>query len=368
MLAYPLPSLSVAQGKKFQFALVDLVTQHFSGQEVLSLGDLGVVTGTNKPGRTLKVEQVIAEFFQAESAILVQGAGTAAIRWGLYSMVKPGQTLLLHNGPVYQTTGVTIQSMGINTVVADFNDWPQVLTVLEKNQIDGVLVQHSRQQLADSYDLVQVIEGIKKYNALLPILVDDNYAVMKTPAIGVQCGADLSAFSLFKLLGPEGVGCVLGKKEYIAAIQAANSSGGSQIQGHLAMEALRGLVYAPVACAIQAEVNEELLVRLNSGEVPGIREGVLANAQSKVILVVLEKPISKEVIAAAAKLGAAPYPVGAESKYEFVPMIYRASQTLLASKPEFADVMIRVNPMRCGADTVIRILREAIARVVKKRE
>jgi hypothetical protein len=36
-------------------------------------------------------------------------------------------------------------------------------------------------------------------------VTDDNYAVMKVPRIGCQCGADLSCFSLFKLLGPGGV-------------------------------------------------------------------------------------------------------------------------------------------------------------------
>lgn len=368
MQAYPLPSLSVAEAKQFQFALVDLVTQNFSGQEVLTLGDLGIVTGENKPISTLKVERIIADFFQAEKAILVQGAGTAAIRWGLYSMMKPGQTLLVHDAPMYPTTAVTIQSMGIQTVTADFNDWPKVLAVLENNQIDGVVVQHSRQQFHDSYYLAAVIAGIKRYDSQLPILVDDNYAVMKVAEVGVQCGADLSAFSLFKLLGPEGVGCVVGKKDYIEVIQSANSSGGSQIQGHLAMEALRGLLYAPVACAIQAEVSAEIVGRLCGGEVPGIREAFLANSQSKVVMIVLENPIGKEVIAAAATLGAAPYPVGAESKYEFVPMVYRVSQTLLATDPGLIDVMIRVNPMRAGADTVIRILRQAIARVVKKRE
>ena len=38
------------------------------------------------------------------------------------------------------------------------------------------------------------------------------------------------------------------------------------------MDALRGLIYAPVSLAIQSEVNEELVRRLNAGEIPGARK------------------------------------------------------------------------------------------------
>ena len=69
----------------------------------------------------------------------------------------------------------------------------------------------------------------------------------------VECGADLSAFSMFKLLGPEGIGCVVGKKRYIEKIVAANYSGGGQVQGHEALACLRGMIYAPVALAIHRQ-------------------------------------------------------------------------------------------------------------------
>jgi selenocysteine lyase/cysteine desulfurase len=46
----------------------------------------------------------------------------------------------------------------------------------------------------------------------MPIVVDDNYTLFKTPRIGVQLGADISTFSGFKVLGPEGIGVVAGKK------------------------------------------------------------------------------------------------------------------------------------------------------------
>ena len=140
-------------------------------------------------------------------------------------------------------------------------------------------------------------------------------------------------------------------------------SGGSQTQGHEALDVLRGMVYAPVALAIQAQVNEECVQRLNGGELKSVKKAFLANAQSKVLLVEFHEEIAKAVLREAQKLGAAPNPVGAESKYEVVPMFYRVSGTFLAADPTLENRMIRINPMRAGADTVLRILQEAIERV-----
>ena len=87
---------------------------------------------------------------------------------------------------------------------------------------------------------------------------------------------------------------MIGSKELIDRIYKMQYSGGSQVQGHEAMEALRGLIYAPVALAIQSEVNEELVRRLNAGEVPHVRQAFLANAQSKVLLVEFDQEIGRK--------------------------------------------------------------------------
>jgi cystathionine beta-lyase/cystathionine gamma-synthase len=364
MNTYPLESITIEEAKKLQFKLIDAVTRYFKGSEILTLGDLGVVKGLNKPSTTLKVEQVLADFFGQEAAVLVRGAGTAAIRWGMYSMLKAGSTILVHDAPIYPTTEVTIDSMGLKVVRTDFNNREEIIKVIRENHIDGVLVQYTRQRIEDSYDMAEVIGSMRETLGEVPIITDDNYAVMKVKNIGVQYGADLTAFSMFKLLGPEGIGCVVGQKKYIDKIIKSNYSGGGQVQGHEALEALRGLVYAPVALAIQAEVNSELVKRLNAGELKGVKKAFLANAQSKVLLVELEKPIAEKVIEEAEKLGAAPNPVGAESKYEFVPMFYRVSGTFRAADKSLESRMIRINPMRSGADTVIRILKQALEKTV----
>ncbi|MCU6288661.1 aminotransferase, partial [Escherichia coli] len=225
----------------------------------------------------------------------------------------------------------------------------------------AALVQHTRQQPQDSYVLADVLATLRA--AGVPALTDDNYAVMKVARIGCECGANVSTFSCFKLFGPEGVGAVVGDADVINRIRATLYSGGSQIQGAQALEVLRGLVFAPVMHAVQAGVSERLLALLNGGAVPEVKSAVIANAQSKVLIVEFHQPIAARVLEEAQKRGALPYPVGAESKYEIPPLFYRLSGTFRQANPQSEHCAIRINPNRSGEETVLRILRESIASI-----
>ncbi|EFH6483223.1 hypothetical protein GNW40_08910 [Escherichia coli] len=225
----------------------------------------------------------------------------------------------------------------------------------------AALMQHTRQQPQDSYVLADVLATLRA--AGVPALTDDNYAVMKVARIGCECGANVSTFSCFKLFGPEGVGAVVGDADVINRIRATLYSGGSQIQGAQALEVLRGLVFAPVMHAVQAGVSERLLALLNGGAVPEVKSAVIANAQSKVLIVEFHQPIAARVLEEAQKRGALPYPVGAESKYEIPPLFYRLSGTFRQANPQSEHCAIRINPNRSGEETVLRILRESIASI-----
>ena len=358
MITFPLESMSIDAAKNRQFSLVDAICRIFSGTEILSLGNLGLMPGLNQPDTTRKVERVLADFFNAQDAVLVWGAGTGAIRSALAAVLEPGSSLLVHDAPIYPTTIVTIKEMGITPIAADYNNLNSV-SCESYAFANAALVQLTRQKPNDKYSAAQLIPAIKQY-LNVPVVTDDNYAVMKIPEIGVEMGADLSTFSFFKLLGPEGIGCVVGKAEYTDCIRKKQYSGGCQIQGHMALQALRMLVYTPVALAIQAEVGEELVGRLKGGEVKGVGDAFLCNAQSKVLLVELEKDNAKQVLSIAQKFGALPYPVGSESIYEIAPLFYQVSGTFRESDPRLEHRLLRINPMRSGADTVIRILKEAI--------
>lgn len=361
---YPLQSISLEEAMQFQFRMVDCITQEFHGSEILTRGDLGVVPGLNKPQTTWKAEKAIARFFDAEAAILVRGSGTGAIRYALFSTMRSGDTLLLHKAPVYATTKTTITMLGLRVVEADFNHPEAIRAVIAAHpEISGALVQYTRQCMADCYDMQEVIETIRECKDI-PIITDDNYAVMKVAQIGSQCGGDLACFSTFKLLGPEGIGCIVGKKKYIDMLIKEHYSGGCQTQGWEALEVLHGLVYAPVSLAIQAQTNDELVDRLSvQKELAGIKTAFLANAQSKVLLVEFEDLIAKDVLVYAEEAGALRNPVGAESKYEMCPLFYRVSGTFRTDDPTIDERMIRINPNRSGADTIIRILKESMKKV-----
>lgn len=355
---FPLETVPLGDAVGNQFRLLECVARHFEGEQLFT-ADAGVVPGPGRPRTTARVEAVLADYFGAEAAALVQGAGTGAIRAALGAALGPEATLLIHRAPVYRTTEATLRWFGVRTVQADFNDRGALDDALSSGRFEWAFVQHSRQRLADSYDPGEVVAACRAHR--VRTIVDDNYAVMRVPACGVELGADASCFSLFKLHGPEGIGVVAGTADLVGRVHDDNYSGGGQVQGGQALDALRALTHVPVMWAIQSRVTSEVAERLSAGEVDGVAEVRIANAQDRCLLIRLRRPVARELPAVAAGYGAAPYPVGANSRYEITPMIYRVSGSALEDAPELADWTIRVNPMRAGADLVLDILRRSLA-------
>ncbi|MEV4786982.1 aminotransferase class V-fold PLP-dependent enzyme [Streptomyces tuirus] len=354
---FPLSYVEVEDAAAQQFRLLECTARHFEGQELFT-ADAGVVPGLGRPATTAKVEAVLADYFGAPAAAFVQGAGTGAIRAALTAAVSSGEPLLIHDAPVYRTTEVTLRGLGAATEQADFNDPAALRSALDSGRFRWLYVQHSRQRLTDSYDLAEVLAACRA--AGVRTVVDDNYAAFRVPRNGTQLGADASCFSLFKLHGPEGVGIVVGAEDLIDRVRADNYSGGGQVQGHQALDALRALTHVPVMWAVQSRVTGEIAERLAAGEVPGVAEVRIASSQDRSLMVRLTRPVAKELPAVAARHGAAPYPVGANSRYEIAPMFYRMSSSSLDDAPELADWTVRVNPMRAGADLVLEILRRSL--------
>ncbi|WP_307805343.1 aminotransferase class V-fold PLP-dependent enzyme [Streptomyces spirodelae] len=354
---FPLATVPVEEAVEQQFRLLEATTAHFGGTQLFA-ADAGVVPGLGRPQTTARVEAVLATYFGAEDAALVQGAGTGAIRAALSAAVGSGEPLLIHRAPVYRTTAVTLRGLGVETVEADFNDLGALRAALATGRFRWAYVQHTRQRLADSYDPGEVLAACRE--AGVRTLTDDNYAVFRVPASGVELGADASCFSLFKLHGPEGVGAVVGAADLVARVHADNYSGGGQVQGHQALDALRALTHVPVMWAVQSRVGAEVAERLAAGEVPGVADVRLANAQDRCLLIQLDAPLAGRLPEVAARFGAAPYPVGSNSRYEIAPLFYRMSSSALEDAPELADWVVRVNPMRAGAELVLGILRRSL--------
>jgi hypothetical protein len=362
MKTHPLRQWSLTEATDAQFRLVDLFQRAFNGFEALQAGDYGAPQDLARARATAKVERVLAEFFGAEDAVLVPGAGTGAIRNALMASLSPGARVVVHDAPVYATTGVTFRAMGIDAVPRDFNDRRQLDDGLGTKPA-MVYVQHSWQRLDDRYDLAEVIDRVRQVLSQSIVLVDDNYTAFQVPRIGTQLGANLSGFSLFKVLGEPGVGCVLGDARLVGRIRDDNYSGGTKIQGPIAVSSLKGLVYAPVALAVQAHAVDEIVARLNDGEVAEVARAWVGNHQERGALVEFRQSIAGQVADCAWRWGAAPYPVGSQSKYETSVMVYRLSRAMCEENPERAQRMLRVNPFRVGPDTVLRVLAEAVAAV-----
>lgn len=264
---------------------------------------------------------------------------------------------MVHRAPDYSTTATTFRDGRVEAIRADFNDLEELRAVLASSGARWLYLQHTRQQLTDRYRPGEVIALAREAGAR--VIVDDNYAVYRTRLMGTQLGAAASAFSLFKLHGPMGVGVVVGDRDIVEAAHAANYSGGGQVQGIQALEVLQQLVMVPVNWALQSQETLALVDALAGGAVPGIVHAQAANAQDLCAIAVLDRPVAPALMEAAARHGAAPFPVGSNSRFEILPMVYRLSGANLQAHPDLRDRAMRINPMRASADLCREILTRA---------
>ena len=362
-VSYPLDMISFEEEIENQYRLVDIMHRNFSGYDALSEGDYGCHIDGGRPQRTKKVEKVLAEYFGSEDAALVRGGGTGAIRSLCFAMIKSDDTVLVHDASMYYTSQLTLDGIGANVIRTDFNEFENIRKELKKG-VDVLYIQRVRQKMTDHYDAIEIIEKVRRIDKKVKIIVDENYAVNKVRKLGCVVGADASTFSTFKLLGIPGIGLICGKKELIKKIHEQNYSGGGQVQGPEASEVLRSLVNNPVLLAVQNKSVDEIVRRLENKEVRHVDKALKANIEERIILVKLDLPIAREVNEAAEKLGALPHPVGSESRYEVQSLFYRVARVMIEENPLYEKYVIRINPMRSGPDTVIRILKEAINQVL----
>lgn len=356
--------MTLEQAAAWQDEWVRAVTARFADLgSPLAGGALGIGGETFRPAATIACEQALADAFGAEEALLVRGGGTGAVRLALFVAVPSGSSVLVHEPETYLTTRLTLEAMGVELVACDFNSDDSVEYALERHRPKAVLIQHMRPRLEDSYCLEPLVALIRGVGSPPRIVVDDNYAPLKALKLGAAVGADLSAFSLFKHGGPEGIGCLLGGPGLGERVLPFMTSGGSIVQGPEAIGVVEALGRTALPTARQSLVNREIAARLGANEVPGVRRALAGHCPETVVLIELVQPLAAEVREAAGRLGAATRPVGMESYHEVVPAFLPPSKSLIADRPGIERYVVRVSAMRSGADLVVDLLREAIEAV-----
>jgi hypothetical protein len=274
--------------------------------------------------------------------------------------------VVLHSEHPYKTTLPAMRHMGLDLHQVNFNEADELEKALDAVAPAGLYVQHVPQGLGDDHEITDVIEvGRRVCGDDLAILVDDNYAVMRSPQIGVQMGATASAFSLFKLLSPAQIGCVVGPSDLVTSIRRDLSSAGCQVQGPAALAALRMLVYAPVALAIQNNTVLEATRRINAlvedGSLPFVRGAVAAQPGIRCVVVVFDEPVAEAFVRSAWRNGSPSQSVGEEAQPEVLPLFTYLTSTFLKGMPGLERHAVRINPMRGGPDSVLRVLQAAMA-------
>ena len=231
--------------------------------------------GYNDIGRE-KVEAIFSDVLGAEDA-LVRGnmiSGTHALTVCLFSILRPGDTMLSITGSPYDTLheviGIrnnpsSLKSFGINYEQVDLInnsfDIERIKKVLLSKKIKLIEIQRSkgyefRKSITIS-QIEEVIKEIRKVSSDVIIMVDNCYCEFVEELSPLDVGADVIVGSLIKNLGggiaPNG-GYVAGKKEIVklASERLAIPGEGKGVGATIDMNRkfLQGIYMAPSAvCA-----------------------------------------------------------------------------------------------------------------------
>jgi len=71
--------------------------------------------------------------------------------------------------------------------------------------------------------------------------------------------------------------------------------------------------------------------------------------------------VAEEFLRSAWRHGSPSQSIGEEAQYEFLPLFTYLTSTFLKATPGLERFAVRINPMRGGTETVMRVLRSALA-------
>ena len=230
------------------------------------------------------LDQIYAQLFGTESALVRLGFvnGTHALTAAMFSLAKPGETVLAVTGTPYDTLRTAIgisgdcfgslRFYGVNyaEVALDANgepDFEAICKAAKDPKVHGVMIQRSRgyadRKALSVHEIGEIVKAVREVNPDANIMVDNCYGEFTDVIEPTHVGADIIAGSLIKNPGggiaPTG-GYVAGKKELVerAAMRLTTPGIGGECGSTLGNNRLffQGLFLAPhtVAQALKTAV------------------------------------------------------------------------------------------------------------------
>ena len=249
------------------------------------------------------LDRIYAQVFGAEAALVRLGFvnGTHALTAAMFSLAKPGETVLAVTGTPYDTLrsaiGITgehfgsLKFYGIDyaqvDLTADGNpDYDGIQKAAADPRVSGIMIQRSRgyedRRALTVEEIARICETVRKENPGANIMVDNCYGEFTDVIEPTQVGADIIAGSLIKNPGggiaPTG-GYVAGKAELVerAAMRLTTPGIGGECGSTLGNSRLlfQGLFMAPhvVAQALKTAVFcAAMMEELGIESSPGVEE------------------------------------------------------------------------------------------------
>ena len=217
------------------------------------------------------IEKIFAEVLGAEDSLVRNQfiSGTHALTVALFSMLRPGDTMLSINGKPYDTLDEVIgivenksslKSYGVKyeqiDLIGDDFDTEKIIERVKQGNVKLICMQRSRgyalRKSLSLESIKNIIQEIRKVNKEAIIMVDNCYGEFVDTQEPTSLGADLMVGSLIKNLGggiaPNGA-YIAGKKELVelAAERLTVPGQGKEVGPSLGVnrQLIQGLFFAP---------------------------------------------------------------------------------------------------------------------------
>ncbi len=229
------------------------------------------------------LDKIYASVFGSEAALVRHNfvSGTHALTVMLFSVLRPGDTLLAATGKPYDTlenviginkkSGTTLADFGVSYAQADLKegrpDYDEIKKQLNSKNVKAVLIQRSKgydwRPSLCMEDMEKLISFIKSEKPDTIVLVDNCYGEFVEEIEPTAVGADLMAGSLIKNPGgglAQTGGYIAGKEEYVRLAADFLTAPGIGLECGANLGTVKamyqGFFMAPhtVACAVKTAV------------------------------------------------------------------------------------------------------------------